>query len=138
MKSKKNKQKLLRELKKNPVIRVACQRADIGHATYYRWRKECEEFKELSDKAFEEGRNTINDIAESQIIKYVAKGNIPAIKYWLRHNHPRYYTVYEKTQQITQTSGVLPYFDQLKAWREEARKQKQDKRIKNSKKKKKD
>ena len=36
----KNKEQLLEILKKTPIVQIACEKAGVGRATYYRWRKD--------------------------------------------------------------------------------------------------
>jgi hypothetical protein len=48
-----SKTKLLAELKLTPIIQVACKKANIGRATYYRWRKEDLGFAASADEALE-------------------------------------------------------------------------------------
>lgn len=81
---------LLEQLKKTPIIQIACERSGVGRATYYRWRKDDLEFAKSADAAILDGRFLINDMAESQLIAAVKERNLPAITYWLRHHHPDY------------------------------------------------
>lgn len=85
-----SKSQLLEQLKKTPIIQIACERSGVGRATYYRWRKEDPAFAKIADEAVLEGRLLINDMAESQLIAAVRERNMPAITYWLRHHHPDY------------------------------------------------
>lgn len=90
MRQKKEKHLLIEQLKKTPIIQIACEKTNIGRATYYRWRKEDPEFAKLADEALLEGRFLVSDIAESQIISLIKDKKIEAIKFWLAHNNPRY------------------------------------------------
>jgi len=91
------KEALLEQLKKTPIIEVACQKVGIGRATYYRWRKEDEQFTLISDQAKGEGESLINDMAESQLISAIQEKNLTAIIFWLKHHHPTYGTKIEIT-----------------------------------------
>lgn len=86
----KNKEQLLDQLKKLPIIQIACEKVGVGRATYYRWRKEDQEFTLLADEALFSGRNLINDMAESQLLNQIKEQNLTAIIFWLKHNHPNY------------------------------------------------
>lgn len=86
----KGKDALLEQVKKLPIIQIACERAGIGRATYYRWRKENREFAEKADEAIQTGRNLINDMAESQLLSQIKEKNMTAIIFWLKHNHQVY------------------------------------------------
>jgi hypothetical protein len=81
---------LLAELRKNSIMTVACQKAGIPRSTVYRWMNDDPKFMDLTDQAVSEGRDTINDMAESVIIKKVREENLLAAKYYLSHNNERY------------------------------------------------
>lgn len=89
------KEELLEQLKKTPVVHVACEKSGVGRATYYRWRKEDLEFAKRADEAVLEGSLLINDMAESQLISAIKDKNLGAITYWLKHHHPSYTTKVE-------------------------------------------
>lgn len=86
----KEKELLVEQLKKLPIIQIACEKVSVGRASYYRWRKEDQEFTEKSDEAIQTGRNLINDMAESQLLSQIKDQNMAAIIFWLKHNHPVY------------------------------------------------
>jgi hypothetical protein len=92
MKTLKNKELLLEQFKKTPIIQIACERTDIGRATYYRWRAEDEEFAKNADEALYQGKLLINDLAESQLISEIKNKNMTALIFWLKHNHPSFST----------------------------------------------
>lgn len=85
----KNKKILLEQLKKTPVVQVACQKLGISRATYYRWRQN-QKFAADADRAILEGSQMINDMAESQLIQAIQERNLSAIQFWLRHHHRAY------------------------------------------------
>ena len=82
-----NKELLIEQLKKTPIVQVACEKVGVGRATYYRWRKEDEEFAKLADEAISEGNFLVNDMAESQLMSAIRDKNLTAIIFWLKH-HP--------------------------------------------------
>lgn len=86
----KNKDQLLDQLKKLPIIQIACEKVGVGRATYYRWRKEDKEFTIQANEALFSGRSLINDMAESQLLSQIKEQNLTAIIFWLKHNHPIY------------------------------------------------
>jgi len=90
MKRDKLKDAVIKALKEMPVIQIACKRAGVSRATYYRWRTEDEDFLQQSNEAANEGREFICDMSESQIIKSIQEGKLPACTLWLKHNSPRY------------------------------------------------
>lgn len=81
---------LLTELRKNSVMTVACQKAGIPRSTVYRWMNDDSEFADMVEEASTEGRDIINDMAESVLIKKVREENLAAVRFWLTHNHERY------------------------------------------------
>lgn len=97
----KGKDTLLEQVKKLPIIQIACEKTGIGRATYYRWRKEDLEFAEKADEAIQTGRNLINDMAESQLLSQIKEKNITAIIFWLKHNHP----IYGNRLEVTTKNG---------------------------------
>lgn len=82
---------VLEQLKKVPIIRVACERIGIGRATYYRWCTD-EKFERLAEEAIAEGEQFISDMGESQMMALMKDKHWSAIKYWLEHHHPNYLT----------------------------------------------
>lgn len=86
----KDKASVVEFLKTTPIVQVACQKAGISRATYYRWREEDEKFKEESDKTLKEGTFFVNDIAESQLISLIKDKHPTSIYYWLNNHHPSY------------------------------------------------
>ncbi|HVU06339.1 MAG TPA: phBC6A51 family helix-turn-helix protein [Candidatus Paceibacterota bacterium] len=95
---------LLEQLRKIPIVQIACERADIGRTTYYRWRREDEKFKKLADEAMQDGEEMINDLSESQLITLIKEKNFSAIQLWLRQHHPKYRTKVELTAKIEDES----------------------------------
>lgn len=93
----KNKEQLLEILKKTPIVQIACEKAGVGRATYYRWRKEDTEFAEKSDQALQDGSLLVNDMAESQLMSAIKDKNMTAIIFWLKHHHSAYLTKVEIT-----------------------------------------
>ena len=91
-KTAKDKQKLLDELKKTPIVQVACKRSGVGRATYYRWRKSDKAFAEAADEQLFAGAQLVNDMAESQLIAGIKEQNMTAIIFWLKHHHKAYET----------------------------------------------
>lgn len=85
-----DKQNVLENLKQVPIISVACQKLGIGRSSLYRWKTEDKLFSKEVDKALQEGRQLINDLAESQLISAIKEQNMTGIIYWLRNNHPGY------------------------------------------------
>jgi len=107
MKSQKEKLTLIEQLKKTPIIQLTCERAGISRATYYRWRKEDQQFAKNADEALIEGILLVNDMAESQLMSAIREKNMTAIIYWLRHHHPSYANKVEISGRLTHSDEEL-------------------------------
>ncbi len=88
---------ILEQLKKTPIIQVACERVGVARASFYRWRKEDEEFNNSVETAVEQGLNLVNDMAESQLLSAIKDKNMSAIMFWLRSHHNAYRNKVEVT-----------------------------------------
>lgn len=88
---------LLEQLKKTPIVQIACEKVGVSRATYYRWRKEDHEFAFQADSSLHEGSLLINDMAESQLLSAIRDKNLAAIIFWLKNHHPAYTTKVEIT-----------------------------------------
>lgn len=86
----KDKETLLEYLRKMPIVELACAKASIGRASFYRWRNEDESFRKASDEAITEGEALITDITESKLISLIRDSHFPALCLWLRQHHPKY------------------------------------------------
>lgn len=87
---KKEKQKFVEILEQFPIIQVACIKAWISRPTYYRWYNEDEKFVLQVDKAIAIWKESINDVAESNIISGVKEKDIKSTMFWLNNNHKNY------------------------------------------------
>ena len=103
-----DKKAVLEQLAKLPIVQVACQKAGICRATYYRWRIEDKQFIEDADEAIEEGVQMINDLSESQLIAAIKNQNFSAVRFWLQNRHRAYTNKVEvfdqgkrETQELT-------------------------------------
>lgn len=86
----KDKQALIEALKEMPIARVACKRAGVSRATYYRWRNEDKDFLQQCYEAISIGIEAINEMSDSQLISLIGEKSLQAIKWWQQHNHERY------------------------------------------------
>ena len=106
MKTDKNKDLLIEQLKKTPVVQVACEKVGIGRATFYRWKQD-QDFAIKADEALMEGSFLVNDVAESQLMSAIKEKNLTAIIFWLKHHHPSYATKVEVTARLKADNEVL-------------------------------
>jgi len=103
----KEKEAMLKNLRKTPIVQVACNQAAVSRATYYRWRQEDKKFKKAADEAIKDGELLINDMSESQIISLIKEKNWQSIVFWLRHHHPRYANKIQVDAKINQIDEKL-------------------------------
>ncbi len=86
------KQALLEQLRKTPIIQIACEKLNISRMSFYRWKQEDKEFAAKVDEALLDGQLLVNDLAESQLISAIKDRNMHAVMAWLKHHHPSYKT----------------------------------------------
>lgn len=113
LKQARHKESLLEQLKKVPIIQLACERSDVSRATFYRWRKDDKEFAEAVDEALLSGASLVNDMAESKLIAAIKEGNMTGIIYWLKHRHPAYTTRVELAVGTTQNDELTAEQQQI-------------------------
>ena len=99
-KQQQQKEALCEQLKKTPIVQLACEKTGLGRATYYRWRKDDKEFAKEADEAIHEGVKLMNDMAESQLLSAIKDKNLTAIIFWLKHRHKSYTQKFEVTTRI--------------------------------------
>lgn len=107
MKNDKQKQVLLEQLKKTPIVQIACEKLGIARATYYRWRQSNKKFAKLADEAIKDGSLLVNDMAESQLMSAIRDKNLTAIIFWLKHHHNNYATKIEVNANVKNETKKL-------------------------------
>ncbi len=90
MKKNKFQDQFLDELRKVPIVQVACEKTGLSRNSVYRWRKDDKEFLKKMDGALSEGVTLVNDMSESQLLTLIKEKNYPAISFWLRHRNDNY------------------------------------------------
>lgn len=103
-----NKALLIDQLRKTPIVQLACEKTGIGRASYYRWHKDDAVFAEGADKALSEGSALVNDMAESQLMAAIRDGNMTGIIFWLKHHHPTYATRVEISGHLKRDETLTP------------------------------
>jgi len=83
-------EKILEELRKHGNIMIACKKAGIARATFYRMKKDNFSFTKQACRAEMEGRANCSDLAEYTIVDKIRKGDLKAASFYLAHNSPRY------------------------------------------------
>ncbi len=107
MRIKKDKELLISQLAKTPIVQISCEKTGVGRATYYRWRSDDKRFALDADRAIQEGSLLINDLAESQLLSAIMEKNMTAIIFWLKHHHSSYETRIELRQAFEKSEEKL-------------------------------
>lgn len=102
MKKNRFQNQFLAELRKVPIVQVACEKTGLSRNSVYRWKKENESFSKEMDKALQEGEDLVNDMGESQLLTLIKEKNWSAISFWLRHRNPKFK---EKIEITTKTES---------------------------------
>ncbi len=97
MKKSKVTKQFLEELKKVPIVQVACEKTGISRNSVYRWRRKDKKFAEEMDIAMTEGVAFVNDMSESQLLTMIKEKSFPAIRFWLQHRNDNYRNKLEVT-----------------------------------------
>ncbi|HNS64990.1 MAG TPA: phBC6A51 family helix-turn-helix protein [Candidatus Woesebacteria bacterium] len=106
-KSEEQKRLLIEQLKKTPIVQLACEKIGVARSTYYRWKKQNKTFAKEAEEAILAGELLINDMAEAQLLSAIRDKNLTAIIFWLKHHHHRYATRVEVTAQLKRTPEEL-------------------------------
>lgn len=101
---------LIEQIKKTPVIQVACEKVGVSRATFYRWKKSDPKFADKAEIALNEGSQMINDMAESQLISAIKEGNLTGIIFWLKNHHKQY----SPKLEVTTKNPEIPLTDEQK------------------------
>lgn len=110
------KQRILEEFVLNPLVEPACRKAGISRATYYRWLEADTDFYDDVEMAQAQGRDRVNDMAESALMKGIRAEDFRSVKYWLDHNHRRYIKKRPAKRPFKKLKAVLKYFDRDEDW----------------------
>lgn len=107
MKKSRIKNTFLEELKRIPIIQVACEKVGISRTSVYRWREKDKKFAEEMDVALEEGEALINDLTEAQLLNMIKEKEWCAISFWLRHRNPKFKEKLEITASVKHENEIL-------------------------------
>lgn len=102
----------LDELRKVPIIQVACEKTGLSRNSVYRWKREDKAFVKKMDEAQAEGVALVNDMSESQLLTLIKEKNYPAISFWLRHRNDNYknkleITTKEDNEELTPSQAKI-------------------------------
>src|SRR5680860_1103778 len=90
MKKNKLQNQFFEELRKVPIVQVACEKTGISRNSVYRWKKEDGVFLENMEQAMSDGVAFVNDMSESQLLTMIKEKNWSAISFWLKHRNDNY------------------------------------------------
>lgn len=108
MKKNKKREEFLVQLRKIPIVLVACEKSALSRNTVYRWRRENKTFAEEMKAALKEGEELVNDMSESQLLTMIKEKNWSAISFWLKHRHDKYKTKVEIESTINTIQELNP------------------------------
>ncbi len=108
--SKKNRlqETFFEELRKVPIVLVACEKSGISRNSVYRWKREDKKFAIKMGEALAEGEALVNDMSESQLLTLIKEKNWSAISFWLRHRNPKFKEKIEITSKIESSDALTP------------------------------
>ncbi|MCC6290859.1 hypothetical protein IT398_02240 [Candidatus Nomurabacteria bacterium] len=92
MKRHKLKSAVLEQLRKTPIVEIACKQTGVGRTSFYQWKKDDPEFSAEVDRAMTDGVLLMNDMAEGQLIAAIKNRDLRAVNMWLKNHHPSYRT----------------------------------------------
>lgn len=113
MKKNKVKDAFLAELRRVPIVGVACEKISLSRNSVYRWRNEDPEFKKEMDAALAEGEALVNDMSESQLLSLIREKNWQAIRYWLDRRNPKFRERIEVTTADNRDDELTPQQEAL-------------------------
>jgi hypothetical protein len=100
MKENKSKKQILEQLRKMPLIQVACEKSGVARASFYRWKQKDKEFAKEINTAIAEGEAMITDMSEMQLISLIRDKNFQAVQLWLKSHHSKYGNKLEVTGNL--------------------------------------
>jgi hypothetical protein len=107
MKKNKIKDSFLEQIRKIPIVQVACEKTNISRNSIYRWRKEDPKFLEEMELALAEGEALVNDMTENQLLSLIKDKSWNAISFWLRHRNPKFKEKVEITAKLESSKEIL-------------------------------
>jgi transposase len=107
MKKAKVRKAFLDELKRVPIVQVACEKVGVSRNSVYRWKAEDAEFAKAMEDALGEGEALVNDMTESQLLSLIREKNWHAISFWLRKRNPKFRDRLEVNTKVEQADVPL-------------------------------
>lgn len=103
----------LAQLRKVPIVQVACEKAGVARNSVYRWRNEDPEFSKAMDEAMAEGEAIMNDLSESQLLTMIKDYKWQAIAFWLSRRNPKFKSKLEVTSRVEPREGLTPEEEEM-------------------------
>ena len=100
-KNSRTKELILDQIRKVPIIELACQKAEVSRMTLLRWKKDDPKFAKDIDEAMNMGKSLISDVAEANLINAIKQGNMRGIIFWLTHQKDEYRNKIELSGSMT-------------------------------------
>jgi len=100
------KEKILELIKTIPIDSHICKQINISRSTLYRWLENDTEFRREFKDAKLMGVASVNDIAESKLIKLIQENNVTALIFWLKY-HRYNYVLNERTRELVKQKHEL-------------------------------
>ena len=100
-KNSRTKELILDQIRKVPIIELACQKAEVSRMTLLRWKKDDPKFAKDIDEAMNMGKSLISDVAEANLINAIKQGNMRGIIFWLTHQKDEYRNKLELSGSMT-------------------------------------
>ena len=113
MKKNKLQNQFFEELKKVPIVQVACEKTGLSRNSIYRWKKEDAKFSEKMDEAIKDGVAFVNDMSESQLLTMIKEKNWSAISFWLKHRNDNYKNKVELSGVVNTINELSPEQEKL-------------------------
>ena len=82
--------KVLEHLTESGNISYSCKRAGISRETFYDWKDKNRVFARAADVAIDYGKSFVNDLAHTQLIMNIQRGDMRAVVFQLASCHPDY------------------------------------------------
>jgi hypothetical protein len=104
---KQDKDLLIEQLKKIPIVQAACEKCNVSRATFYRWKSEDQNFANQAEAAIKEGLSLVTEVAEGKLISAIRDRNLTGIIFWLKTHHKDYTNKLELSGQIEVDNRIL-------------------------------
>lgn len=108
MKKIKLQKQFFEELRKVPIVQVACEKTGLSRNSIYRWKKEDKEFSDKMEQAMDDGVAFVNDMSESQLLTMIKEKNWSAISFWLKHRNDNYKNKVELSGTFSTINELSP------------------------------